>query len=216
MKKFVLSLVICSFIFSQSINQSIAGEKKELQNFITSLGNQIISVSSDKKTNSKKKRENLANIINKNIDIEWITKFVLGRHYRTATISQKEQFEELYHQFIIESYVPKFIEYGGAKFIIADVINDSNYDVVKCVFNLKDNATDINLDFRVRMNGNNSQQKHLVFDFVAEGVSFIEIQRSEFGSAISKDGLEKFLVDLETKVKQLKANGNNNIGTSKH
>ena len=204
MKKFIQLIVACLLIFSQSIDQSFAGEKNALQNFINSLGTQIISVASNNKINTKKKKEQLANVIEQNVDIEWIAKFVLGRHYRIATTSQKDQFKNLYYQFIIESYVPKFIEYNGAKFRIANVLNDSNYDVVKCIFNLKDNANDINLDFRVRENSSNPKQKFLVFDFIAEGVSFIETQRSEFGSVIAQDGLDKFLIDLAQKIKQLK------------
>ena len=215
MKKSILLRVMYLFIFTQSLNQSFAGDKKESQNFINALGTKIISVASNNKINYKKKEEQLTHIIDQNIDIKWITKFVLGRHYKVATTIQKERFEELYHQFIIESYVPQFIKYNGAKFAITDVINDSNYDVVKCVFNLKDNATNINLDFRIRADKDSSKLKFLVFDFVAEGVSFIETQRSEFGSVITRDGLDNFLDDLAIKIKKLKADKNNSSTTTK-
>ena len=207
MKKFVLLVFLCSFISFQPAQQSFAADKAELQNFVNSLGNKIIAIASNNKINSKKKKEQLANIINQNVDIEWITKFVLGRHYKAASIGQKNKFGDLYRQFVINSYVPKFIEYGGAKFTITDVVSDSNYDVVKCVVNLKGDAANINLDFRVRAGGADSKQKLLVFDFVAEGVSFIEAQRSEFNSVITNEGLDKFLIDLESKVKKLTNQG---------
>ena len=43
-----------------------------------------------------------------------------------------------------------------------------------------------------------------MLDIVAEGVSLIETQRSEFGSAINNNGLDNFLDDLEKRVKELK------------
>jgi phospholipid transport system substrate-binding protein len=203
MKKIILSVTIFLLLSGQVLSQSFAAKNDELKDFINSLGTEIISVASNKKTNKIKKKELLAGTFNENVDTEWMTKFVLGRHYRVATTSQKKQFRELYNQFIIESYAPKFIEYGGAKFSIIDIINNDNYDVVKCIFNLGEGGADLNLDFRVRTKINNYKQKNLVFDFVAEGISLIETQRSEFGSVIVRDGLEKFLTDLESKNKQL-------------
>jgi hypothetical protein len=39
---------------------------------------------------------------------------------------------------------------------------------------------------------------------IAEGVSLIETQRSEFGTVIAKDGLDKFMDDLQVRIKNLK------------
>jgi len=47
--------------------------------------------------------------------------------------------------------------------------------------------------------------KLVVLDFVTEGISLIETQRSEFNSAISEKGIEKFIEDLAVRVKELKA-----------
>ena len=46
--------------------------------------------------------------------------------------------------------------------------------------------------------------KLVILDFIAEGISLIETQRSEFNSAISKNGLDSFLDDLEERVRILK------------
>jgi ABC-type transporter MlaC component len=45
------------------------------------------------------------------------------------------------------------------------------------------------------------QNKQLaIIDFIAEGISLIETQRSEFDSAIKNIGIEQFLLDLNSKI----------------
>ena len=44
----------------------------------------------------------------------------------------------------------------------------------------------------------------MILDFIAEGISLIETQRSEFNSAISQNGMDKFLDILQERVEKLK------------
>ena len=199
MKKIILSTFILLFLN----NQSFAVETLSVKKFIKVLGDKIISIADNEKLDFEQKKDELATIVDSNIDINWISKFVLGRHYRIATIQQKEQFKKLYHQFIINSYIPKFIDYNNTKFTIIGVSNNGNYHTVKCIFNFIDKP-EVSLDFRVRKAKNNAPPKFLVFDFLAEKISLIETQRSEFGSVISQKGLDAFLVDFKEKVEEIK------------
>jgi phospholipid transport system substrate-binding protein len=104
---------------------------------------------------------------------------------------------------MINTYAPKFTGYDGEKFEIQNIINQVNYYTVKCLFYTGDQTPAIKIDFRVRED--KKSLKFLVFDIVAEGISLIETQRSEFGSTISNSGFDKFASDLESKIKTLKA-----------
>jgi phospholipid transport system substrate-binding protein len=201
-----LSKILSIVIFCFTINSSFAGEADEVKNFINDLGNRIIKIASDKKININQKRQFLINTIDEVVDTNWVSKFVLGKHYRLASDSQKEQFKTLYHDFMINTYSPKFTGYNGENFSITSVTNDGNYYTAKCIFYPKDNAPVINIDFRVRKNSDKLPNKpdFLVFDIIAEGVSLIETQRSEFGSIIAREGLDKFLIDLKERNKKLK------------
>jgi len=200
-----MSKIISSiFVFLFFISQSFADETKEVRSFIDALGNKIIAVASDDSLKINQRRDRLTEIIDEVVDTDWIAKFVLGRHYRVATDSQKEKFKKLYHDFMINTYGPKFNGYNGEKFTITSIVNENNYYTTKCIFYPKNSEPDINIDFRVRKNTTSNQPKFLIFDVVAEGVSLIETQRSEFGAVISKDGLDNFMVDLQERIKKLK------------
>lgn len=201
MSKILSSIFILLFFTTQSF----ADETKEVENFVNDLGNKIISVASDNKLKVNQRRDRLTDIIDQVVDTDWIAKFVLGKHYRGATDAQKEQFKNIYHEFMVHTYGPKFNGYNGEKFSIASTTNDNNYYTAKCIFYPKDKAPNINIDFRVRKNTTSNQPKFLIFDVVAEGVSLIETQRSEFGAVITNDGLDKFIFDLQERVKKLKA-----------
>lgn len=203
----MLRIILSTIIFLLSANLSFADEAKEVETFINDLGNKIIKIANNKKFNVNQKREQLIKTIDGVIDADWISKFVLGKNYRLASAEQKEQFRKLYREFMINTYSPKFTGYSGETFAISAVTNDGNYYTAKCLFYPKDQAPTINLDFRVRKNTDTSVNKShfLVFDIVAEGVSLIETQRSEFGAVITKDGLDKFLADLKDRNAKLKA-----------
>ncbi len=199
----IFSSILVLLFFTTS---AFADDAKEVQVFVNDLGNQIITIAGDSKLKLSQKREKLITVIDSVVDTDWISKFVLGKHYRSATDAQKEQFKKLYHEFMVNTYSPKFTGYNGEKFSITNISNDNNYYTAKCIFYPK-NSPNINLDFRVRKNSNagTNQPKYLVFDVVAEGVSLIETQRSEFGTVIAKDGLDKFMADLQVRIKNLKA-----------
>jgi phospholipid transport system substrate-binding protein len=197
MKKIIFALLLCfcSNSFAQNIDNNEAVRK-----YIDNFGNKIISIAANKKITSEQRKDRIIDEIDKTIDSSWISRFVLGKNYRNFSDPQKERFKELYRQFMINTYAPKFKDYNGKKFTVLSVEKQKIFYVARCEFLPHDSNTPISFDFRVRAKNN----KLLVLDFVAEGVSLIETQRSEFDSAISKNGISKFIEDMENRVLELK------------
>ena len=84
---------------------------------------------------------------------------------------------------------------------MVEVNQQGGFYIAKSEFLPKDSNVPIDVQFKVKeRNG-----KLVILDFIAEGISLIETQRSEFNSAISQKGVEKFLSDLEVRVKNLKS-----------
>lgn len=194
-----LSIILIALTLS---NQSLAQDNVEnqIKVFIENVGNQIIAIANDKTLNEAKKREKIIAEIDKIIDSQWIAKFVLGKSYKTLSEAQKKDFLRLYREFMINTYGPKFKNYNGKKFTVNDIEKQNNFYIAHAEFIAKDSETPILTDFRVRV----QDGKIYVLDFIAEGISLIETQRSEFNAIIDKDGVEKFLKNLDDKVKKLK------------
>ena len=100
---------------------------------------------------------------------------------------------------MVNTYGPKFKNYKGDRFKVKEVIKQKRFYLVKTDFITKETDPSISIDFRVKY----YKGKLSVLDIIAEGISLIETQRSEFNSAISQNGINKFLDDLDERVKRL-------------
>lgn len=194
---------IFSFLFLLS-NQAMAADSPtaadDVIKFIDQLGNKVISIANDKKLTDAVKKQKIISEVDRVIDADWIARFVLSKNYKDASDSQRERFRDLYRQFMINTYGPKFKNYNGKKFSVLSADQQNGFYVVKCEFLPRDSQAAIAVQFRVK----NRDGKLAVLDFVTEGISLIETQRSEFNSAISEKGMDKFMDDLAKRVQELK------------
>jgi len=197
MKKILLTLF---FLFSFDALAQNDTPQEMIKKFVQILGDQIIDVAKDKSLSEFQKKQKIINIIDKSTDSKWIARFVLGKNHKTANEEQKKQFMSMYREFMINTYGPKFNSYDGKKFAVNSVEKQSNFYLVKSEFTPKNSDTVIFFDFRVKENEGN----FFIVDFIAEGVSLIETQRSEFNSSISEEGMDKFLENLKKRIDVLR------------
>lgn len=205
MKKILFALFF--LINHQAIAQNNPPQDM-IREFVQILGDQIIDVAKDKSLNEVQRKQKIINLIDKSTDSKWIARFVLGKNHKTANEEQKKQFMSMYREFMINTYGPKFNSYDGKKFTVNSVEKQSNFYLVKSEFTPKNSDVVIFFDFRVKENEGNFS----IVDFIAEGVSLIETQRSEFNSSINEEGMDKFLVNLKKRIDILRLeNGKSSI-----
>ena len=204
MKKILFTALI--FIYSNHLAIAQNDSRDEMvKKFVQIIGDQIIETAKDKKLNEVQKKQKIIDITDKSSDTKWIGRFVLGKHYKTASEEQRKNFMELYREFMINTYGPKFSDYDGKKFSVNSVEKQSGFYLVKSEFIPKNSNSVIFIDFRVR----ESDGVFSIVDYIAEGVSLIETQRSEFNSSINEKGLDNFLSNLKQKIDNLKIENNN-------
>ncbi len=194
-------LATCLVFLIASPSFAADDQMPAVKKFVEDIGNTIIKTADETGTSEVKKRDKIIALIDTAIDANWIARFVLGKNYKTANELQKERFTKLYRDFMINTYGPKFKNYNGRKFTVNDVVEQGGFFIAKAEFLPKNSNVPISIDFRVKEH----EGKLAILDFIAEGVSLIETQRSEFNSAISQSGMDKFLDDLDVRVKKLKA-----------
>lgn len=198
MKK-IIALIFFTFLANSALAQSV-NVSDDVIKFIDQLGKKIISIAAEKQSSESVKKQKIIAEIDRVIDTNWIGRFVLGKNYKDVNEAQLARFMDLYRQFMINTYGPKFKNYNGKRFDVISVDLQGGFYVAKCEFVPKESNTAINVQFRVKERNN----KLVVLDFVTEGISLIETQRSEFNSAISEKGIDQFINDLEKRVQELK------------
>jgi phospholipid transport system substrate-binding protein len=192
---FLLAILSSANAMSASpvaVSASAAGANK----FINKVGDATLDIVSSKKFTSAQKEQELTKLFESSVDIEWIAKFVIGSYGRGITPEQNTEYNDLYHKFLLQSYVPKFRQYTNQKIVIINTHPESEGEFsVQTEIKTPDQPS-IRVDYKVKM----VSGQYKIFDIVAEGVSLITTQRSEFGSILSRNGLGFLIEKLKEKV----------------
>ena len=199
MKTLLTLFSLSILLIAPNAHSSQNADLEQVKIFVNSVGNNIIDIAKEN-ISEEEKIKRIIGEVDKSIDSAWISRFVLGINYRRASDDQKQRFQELYRSFMINTYGPKFKNYDGRKFAVTKVTKQKSYFLAKAEFLPRKSNVPILVDFRVKERGG----KLVILDFITEGISLIETQRSEFNSAINSKGMEKFLEMLAQKVEKLK------------
>ena len=154
--------------------------------FVQGVGNDVIAILGDKANSTLAEREAaFRDMMGRGFDIPTVTRFVLGRHWKSATNEQRAEFSAIFLDFIARVYASRFdsYSYGGEQFTVRSVIADESGDtIVQAKVARPSGADPVELDFRVRSKDGN----HRVVDLYVEGISMLLTHRAEFSSVINR------------------------------
>lgn len=176
-----------------AISPQVWADEAGARAYVDSIGQQVISIIGEQNISNEEKQGRLREIFTDNIDFDWVGKFVLGKHWRTASPDQQQRYLANYKNFVIANYTSKFKQYSGQTYKIRSVTNlgEGDYILKMSIQDPNPKKPDILLDYKVREEAG----AYRIFDIVVEGVSLITTQRSEFDSVVSRKGLDA-LIDL--------------------
>jgi phospholipid transport system substrate-binding protein len=196
-------LLLLPFFVLMAPAASQAGDQNGARQFVEDMAQRVVNVLENKASDLAQKDAELKQIFEGNIAIDWVGRFVLGRHWRTASEPQKQAYLASYKAFIINSYVNRLKEYSGEKFNILQGrdIGEGQY-MLNTEILRPGNQPNVLVDYKIR----DEDGRYMIYDIVVEGVSLISTQRSEFDSVVSRKGLD-FLIE------QLAAKAQANAGT---
>lgn len=184
-----LTVLLLSYtpVCAQNSHASADGAKQ----FVHDIVGLTISIIKSNKLSQNQKEDKLSTLFSEKVDIDWIGRFVLGRYWRDANASQRSRYQKFYKQFLLMSYVPRFRDYTDEQVDLRNArLEGNNEYVVETQIVSKTTAQPIRVDYRLRY----EKGTYKIFDIIAEGVSLIGVQRSEFGSIVAREGLD-YLID---------------------
>ncbi len=191
MKKLAILCVMC-------ISGMAFASAKHAENFVRQLSDDVFGILNSTVSDDAKEAE-LRNMFDDYVDAEHMAKNVLADALKTATPEQTARYIGLYKDYLTYSYVPKFRSYTGEGMDILSVApNVSGAYIVNTTLNADGDT--IAVDYLIKKAGG----KYKLIDIVAEGVSIVSTQQSDFGAFAKRKGLDTFLKLLEKKVNKLK------------
>ena len=130
----------------------------------------------------EQKMEKLINLAEKNVDIDGIGRYTLGKYRKTLNEDQIKEYENLFRKYFLKSFSSRLSEYTDPKInVISEEVINSKYTIVFSVLEADEKRPEIKIDWRVYTV---NPEKPLVRDLIIEGLSLARTQREEFNSII--------------------------------
>lgn len=188
MKRFFAAAVLCMALATPALAGTVDGAKT----FVNGVATDVLNIV--KKPGSKDLQQaELLGLIDAKVDIDFVARFALGKHWRTATEAQRQAYLDAYRPFLKKNYVSRLTRYSGQSFKLGSARADSDGSYVVNMEILDPQGANVVMVYRVVDAG----ESYRISDIVVEGVSLLATQRSEFNSIVTSKGLDHLIAALK-------------------
>jgi phospholipid transport system substrate-binding protein len=170
--------------------------------FIQATGNELVAAINTAASPAQR-RQQVAGILRRTVDVEGVGRFILGRWWRVATPAEQQEYQRLFEESLIRNLASRFGEYQGVRFTVGRSQQNTEEDVMVSTTIVRPNTAPFTLDWRVaEVNG---QPK--IVDVIAEGTSLRLTQRSEYSAVIQRNNgqVSALLTAMRQQITQLAA-----------
>lgn len=161
-----------------ALAQDLAGRAAA---FIQQAGVELVGVINGP-GGAEQKRERIAAILRRTVDIEGVGRFVLGRYVRVATPQELAEYLRLFEQTLVRNLTSRLGEFQGVTFTVGRNQQRTEEDALVATVIARPGQAAANVDWRVSEVGGALR----VVDVVAENTSLRLTQRSEYAAVIQR------------------------------
>ena len=160
------------------INTELLANPKEFISKLTTDASNILASNQNK----DEKMLKLINLAEKNVDINGIGMYSLGKHRKRLSENQINEYKKLFRKYFLKSFSSRLSEYTDPKInVLSEEVINKKYTIVFSVLEADEKRPEIKIDWRVYTI---NPAKPLVRDLMIEGLSLARTQREEFNSVI--------------------------------
>ena len=190
LKRLLISLF---FVVPTVINSDEISESKV---FVENLGKQVVEEVSNSSISDATRHENFKRLYLSTFDNYYISRFVLGRYWKTLDKNLQTQFVKSFNKYIVATYAPKFKGWEGTFKATDSLLENNLYNVKMDIVN-KEGPT-LKMMWKMYLN---NKGEFKILDVNIDGVSMLVTQRAEFLSVIKNnpDGVKGLITAMEEK-----------------
>ena len=172
---------------------------EESQAFVAKLVDDAVRLWTVDYSDQRERLAAMDALVHETFAVDFITRAVLGRYWRTLSSSERSEFGVVFPQFVVRIYLPHIAKYSREHLDVVGSIPRGKRDVVVKSRIRGENGSDwIETDWRVRR----IDDELRVLDIVVAGVSLILVQRQEFESLIRRDGFASLVERLRERAEK--------------
>ena len=149
---------------------------------VQTLGSQLVAIVNGNGT-AAEKQARVAPLMERDVDVDGIARFCLGRFGRAATPQQQQDYVRAFHKVMLSSITTRLGEFRGVTFAMTQTVQREGATLVGTRIT-RPNQEPAQVQWVVdQVDG---QPK--IVDLIAEGTSLRLTQRSDYGSFLSRNG----------------------------
>ena len=192
--------VACFSLAYFSLAGSASAQSGSASQFIRQLAEQALQVMRSTQTPLDAREAQFRALLSQGFDLDFISRFVLGRNWQSATAEQRTTYQQLYSEYVLKVYSSRFGGYSGESFNVVSERAAGQQDVMVQTRIDRPGGGPIQAEWRVRVSG---QPK--IIDVMVEGVSMAATQRSEFATIVKNSGVEGLINMLDARTNKVPA-----------
>ncbi len=178
------SVLLVLAMMAAMTRNPLADDGQEAANFVRGFSDQALTMLSDETLDSEARTREFRRLLTAGFHLELIGRFVLGRHWRRASESERAEFGQLFEDYIVASYARQLGEYGGEQLVIDGGRRKGKSGAIVSSRIIRRQGEPFHVEWRLRRGGEGWR----IIDVVVEGVSMAVTHRSEFSSVIASRG----------------------------
>ncbi len=167
------------FLFVLPLNAISDENINKSKIFVEKLGKEVVEKVSNTDITDTERYNNFRQLYLSSFDNYYISRFVLGRYWKTIDKGIQKQFVDSFNNYIVATYAPKFKGWEGT-FKAVDSLLENNYYNVKMDI-LNEDGPALKMMWKMYLNKN---KEFKILDVNIDGVSMLVTQRAEFLSVI--------------------------------
>lgn len=148
--------------------------------------------------------DRLAPLMGKTFDLDFMASKTVGRHWKKLSDEDKKRWAETFAHFTTANYAGRFTGYTGEEFVtlgVEDAARGTRNVLTKIIV---PDGEDVQLNYRVIERDGDWK----IIDVYLNGtVSELALRRSEYSSALKREGFDSLMASIEDKIEDLKEKG---------
>ncbi len=135
-------------------------------------------------------------VIFSRVDFNALSRWVLGKYWRTASLQQREAFIAEFREMMLRNYLHSVSAYrdNGVRFLPLRGDMGNGLAVVNAEID-QPNGPVVHVTFRMRR----VTDEWLIYDVAVEGISLVTTHRTSFSQQIRSDGMDSLIARLHAR-----------------
>jgi phospholipid transport system substrate-binding protein len=157
--------------------------------------NQVLQVLIDDDVTCAEKRSRTYELVSAQVNFSGMSRRILAMNWNKSSDEQKQQFEILFRQILLNTYWQRIKNYNGEKVeYITGMIDGNRFATVDTV--ILSDKIEIPVTYRMEI----VDGKWMAYDFLIESLSLVTRYRTEYRNIIKTHGVDGLLKQMQDKL----------------